>query len=135
MQSPSENDKNPATRRVFCTETRNRNLFNRNLNCNVFGTIDGGGKGETVNQNEDQNFDPMIYDVMRELTTQIVGTYSAWESEAATEREAKHWRAEWLRVRSEAREVNPRSRAAIESKTAELQEVLRGLPAHAPTLA
>lgn len=88
-----------------------------------------------MNQNEDQNFDPMIYDVMRELTTQVVGTYSAWESEATTEREAKHWRAEWLRVRSEARGVNPRSRAAIEAKTAELQEVLRGLPAHAPTLA
>ncbi|MGO4298331.1 hypothetical protein [Glutamicibacter sp. MCAF14] len=88
-----------------------------------------------MNQNEDQNFDPMIYDVMRELTTQIVGTYSAWESEAATEREAEHWRAEWLRVRREAREVNPRSKVAIESKTAELRKVLRGLPAHAPTLA
>ncbi|UXN32799.1 hypothetical protein [Glutamicibacter sp. M10] len=59
-----------------------------------------------MNQNDDQNFDPMIYDVMRELTTQIVGRYSAWQREAATEREANHWREEWLRVRTEAREVD-----------------------------
>ena len=92
-------------------------------------------EGEDMTQNDDQHFDPMIYDVMRELTTQIVGRYSAWESEATTEREAKHWRAEWLRVRSEAREVNPRSRAAIEAKTAELRQVLRDLPVHAHSLA
>ncbi len=88
-----------------------------------------------MTQSQGYNFDPMIYDVMRELTTQIVGRYSAWESEAATEREAKHWRAEWLRVRSEARKVNPRSRAAIEAKTAELRKVLRDLPVHARSLA
>ncbi|TAP28414.1 hypothetical protein [Arthrobacter sp. S41] len=87
-----------------------------------------------MNQNDDQNFDPMIYDVMRELTTQIVGRYSAWQREAATEREANHWREEWLRVRTEAREVDPRSRAAIEAKTAELRQVLLELPVDAPTL-
>ncbi|MFJ2618289.1 hypothetical protein [Glutamicibacter sp. NPDC087344] len=87
-----------------------------------------------MTQSQDHNFDPMIYDVMRELTTQVVGRYSTWESEAATEREAKHWRAEWLRVRSEAREVNPRSREAVDSKTNELRQTLRQLPTNAPAL-
>nr|CRY94595.1 hypothetical protein [uncultured prokaryote] len=87
-----------------------------------------------MNQNNDKHFDPMIYDVMRELSTQIVGRYSAWETEAATEREAKHWHEEWLRVRNEARAVDSRSRSAIEAKTAELRETLRQLPTKAPAL-
>lgn len=88
-----------------------------------------------MNQNEDQNFDPMIYDVMRELSTQVAGRYVAWEDQASNDREAKHWRAEWLRVEKEAREVNPRSRAAVEQKTAELRDTLRRLPTKAPARA
>lgn len=87
-----------------------------------------------MNQNDDKHFDPMIYDVMRELSTQIVGRYSAWERQAATAREAKHWHEEWLRVRREAREVDPRSRSAIEAKTSELRETLRQLPIDSPAL-
>lgn len=94
-----------------------------------------GEKGGNVNTHEDRNFDPMIYDVMRELTTQVSGTYVGWEDEAQTDYEAKHWQTERLRVMREAREVNPRSRAAIEAKTAELRKVLKELPTHAPTLA
>ncbi|MGP9529444.1 hypothetical protein [Glutamicibacter sp. AOP5-A2-18] len=87
-----------------------------------------------MNQNDDQNFDPMIYDVMRELSTRVAGRYVAWEDQASNDGEANHWREEWLRVEKEAREVNPRSRAAIEAKTAELRQVLLELPVDAPTL-
>jgi len=85
-----------------------------------------------MTHNEDRYFDPMIHDVMRELSNQLVGRYSAWEDQAGTDREAEHWRAEWLRVRSEIRQVNPRSQAAIEAKTDELRRILRELPEHAP---
>lgn len=66
----------------------------------------------------------MIYDVMRELATQLGGLYVERMDEARTSGEREFWRAEQFRVMSEARAVDPDSRAAIEAHTARIKAEL-----------
>lgn len=83
---------------------------------------------------DDQDFDPMIYDAMRELATQVSGRYIEWKRAARTEAEAAHWQAEAGRVGREARAVDTRSRKAIEAKRAEFRQLLATMPLQAPEL-
>lgn len=80
----------------------------------------------------DTDFSPMLYDVMRELATQLGGRYVEWMDEAATVAAEDHWRAEHARVTREARAVDPDDRAAIEAHTAKLRTELETMPRHAP---
>ena len=86
---------------------------------------------------QDGFYDPMIYDVMLEGANQVGGRYVAWEREAREAGDAaaaKHWQEEDIRLSLEVRAVNADSRSAVEAKTAELSELLRGMPWHAPAL-
>jgi len=83
----------------------------------------------------DKDFSPMLYDVMRELATQLGGRYVEWMREAATAVDREHWRSEDFRVMREVRAVDPDSRLAIEEHTAKLRAELAGMPRHAPVLA
>lgn len=81
-----------------------------------------------------QDFNPMVYDAMREIANRIVGRYIAWKREAATEAQAAHWQAEAGRLAREVREVNPYDQAAVDAKRAELRERFAALPERAPEL-
>ena len=83
---------------------------------------------------DDRDFSPMIYDVMRELTTQLSGRYVEWMDEANTKADEDHWRAEHFRVMREARAVDPDCREAIEAHTAALRAELAAMPRYAPVL-
>lgn len=83
----------------------------------------------------DKDFSPMLYDVMRELATQLGGRYVEWIDEATSEADEAHWRAEHARVTREVRAVDPDSRQAIEEHTAKLRGTLAAMPRHAPVLA
>lgn len=83
----------------------------------------------------DKDFSPMIYDVMRELATQLGGRYVEWADGAATDRDENHWAGEQLRVMREVRAVDPDNRRAIEEHTEKLRSELAGMPAIAPLLA
>lgn len=82
-----------------------------------------------------KDFDPMVYDVMRELATQLGGRYIAWADAAANERDAQHWVAEDLRVMREARAINPDDVDAVKHHTLHLTEIIAALPEAAPVLA
>ncbi|MCI1642821.1 MAG: hypothetical protein LKI27_09145 [Actinomyces sp.] len=82
----------------------------------------------------DRIYDPMIYDIMREIANQVIGRYLVWQR-AATGREAQHWQDERIRTRLAVEAVNADSRRAVEAKTAELRETLRHMPEHAPAFA
>ncbi|MCL3776919.1 MULTISPECIES: hypothetical protein [unclassified Actinomyces] len=79
--------------------------------------------------------DPMVYDVMRELATQLGGRYVEWMDEAMTAADEKHWQSEQSRVMREARAVDPDNRQAIEAHTARLRAELAAMPRYAPVLA
>ncbi|MGW9114781.1 hypothetical protein [Microbacterium sp. NPDC055683] len=83
----------------------------------------------------DKDFSPMLYDVMRELATQLGGRYVEWMREAADVGAREHWRSEQFRVMREVRAVDPDSRQAIEEHTAKLRAELEAMPRHAPVLA
>lgn len=83
---------------------------------------------------DDRLYDPMAYDVMREMANLVIGRYVAWEREAKIPSEAAHWQEERLRIRREVRAVNPDSRSAVEAKTEELTATYRGMPEHAPAI-
>lgn len=82
----------------------------------------------------DRNYDPMIFDVMRETANRVVAMYVAWEDEAADPREAAHWQAERFRTRHEVRAVDPDSLRAVQAKFAQLREELAAMPEHAPAI-
>ena len=84
---------------------------------------------------DDQVFDPMIYDAMRELATRVGARYVAWADAARTATEAAHWQAEVGRIGREVRSVDTNSRRAIEAKRAELRAQLAAMPEHAPAFA
>lgn len=86
-------------------------------------------------ENDDRDFSPMLYDVMRELATQFSGRYVEWMDQAATEADEAHWQAEHFRVMREVRAVDPDSRSAIEAHTAKLRVELEKMPLHARVLA
>lgn len=83
----------------------------------------------------DRDFSPMLYDVMRELATQLGGRYVEWMDEATSSAAEEHWRAEHARVTREVGAVDPDSRHAIEAHTARLRIELAAMPRHAPVLA
>lgn len=83
-------------------------------------------------ERDDTDFSPMIYDVMRELATQLGGRYVEWMDEAASESDQDHWRSEDFRVMREVRAVDPDSRSAIEAHTAKLKGELASMPRYAP---
>jgi len=83
---------------------------------------------------DDQDFDPMIYDVMREFATRIGGRYVSWARQATDPVERQHWLAESYRVDREVRAVNTRSRRAIEAKSDELHRQLAQMPRQAPEM-
>lgn len=86
---------------------------------------------------QDRPYDPMDYDVMLEIANQVGGRYVAWEDEADEAGDAvaaKHWQEERIRLSLEVRAVDADSRSAVEAKTAELSELLRSMPVHAPAL-
>lgn len=82
-----------------------------------------------------EDFSPMIYDIMRELATQLGGRYIEWMDEAEDPDAREHWRHEQFRVMREVRAVNPDSLQEIEEHTAKLQAELRAMPRYAPVLA
>ncbi|MGO2520127.1 MAG: hypothetical protein ACTH8F_08395 [Microbacterium sp.] len=86
-------------------------------------------------EDADRDFSPMLYDVMRELATQLGGRYVEWMREASAASDREHWRGEQFRVTREVRSVDPDSRAAIEAHTATLRAELAAMPRHAPVLA
>lgn len=81
---------------------------------------------------DDQDFDPMIYDAMRELATQVSGRYIEWADAATDSETEKHWMSEAVRIGREARAVDTRSRKAIEAKRAEFRQLLSTMPLQAP---
>ncbi len=82
----------------------------------------------------DKDFSPVLYDVMRELATQLGGRYVEWMREADNVDAREHWRAEQFRVTREVRAVDPDDRQAIEEHTAKLRAELTAMPRHAPDL-
>ncbi len=82
----------------------------------------------------DKDFSPVLYDVMRELATQLGGRYVEWMDEAVSSADEEHWRAEHARVTREVRAVDPDDRQAIEDHTAKLRAELAAMPRHAPSL-
>ena len=83
---------------------------------------------------DDRLYDPMAYDVMREMANLVIGRYVAWEREAKTQSEEVRWQGERLRTYKEVRAVDPDSRSAVEAKTEELTATYRSMPEHAPTI-
>lgn len=83
----------------------------------------------------DKDFSPVLYDVMRELATQLGGRYVEWMDEAASSVDEEHWRTEQFRVTREVRAVDPDDRTAIEEHTARLRAELASMPRYAPVLA
>lgn len=83
---------------------------------------------------EDRYYDPMIYDVMRELANQVVAGYLAWEDEATTAEEKAYWQEERFRTRLDVRAVKVDSLREVQAMTAKLRDELAAMPEHAPTL-
>lgn len=98
-----------------------------------------GRIGETRNNERvaimSNDFDPMIYDVMRELATQLRGRYLEWANLATDERAAQHWTDAQVQVLLEARAIDPDDAVAIMEHTAQLEARLADLPREAPILA
>lgn len=83
---------------------------------------------------DDRLYDPMAYDVMREMANLVIGRYVAWEREAKTPSEEAHWQEARLRTYDEVWAVDPDSRSAVEAKTAELTATYKSMPVHAPSI-
>ncbi|MDO4241181.1 MAG: hypothetical protein Q4C71_01445 [Microbacteriaceae bacterium] len=81
------------------------------------------------------DFDPMVYDALRELCTRISGRYVAWEYAAKSKAEEEHWEQERFRLNAEVRAVDPNSFEQIQAKRLELRERYAALLATAPELA
>ncbi len=88
-----------------------------------------------MNVDDDRVFNPMIYDALLEFATRISGQYVAWQDQAETAEEAEHWQREMYRFNAEVRDVDHRSKSAIEAKRAELRELWASLPVDAPKFA
>ncbi len=74
---------------------------------------------------EDRYYDPMIYDVMRELATQVGGAYLARSDRAATPEEEQHWLQVHREHLREVRAVPAMDLDAVEAMIAKLR-ILRG---------
>lgn len=78
------------------------------------------------------DYDPMVYDVLRETATQLRGRYLHWSYTAADPDERERWRLEALNVRREVDAVDVYDEAAVRAKTTELADRLRALPPAEP---
>ena len=74
------------------------------------------------------DYDPMIYDVLRETANHLRGRYLHLAREAATPDAARRWNEAFTAVGVEVRAVDSRDRVQVERKTAELADRLRALP-------
>jgi hypothetical protein len=81
---------------------------------------------------DDRDFDPMIYDAMRELATRIGGRYVFWADQASDPVVERYWLEESYRVDRGVRAVDTRSKSAIEAKRRELREHFAQMPENAP---
>lgn len=79
----------------------------------------------------DDDFDPMIYDAMLELSYRIRGIYQARSRQAGTPDERMHWVGESVLLAREVRGVDLGSKSAINAKRAELRELLVSFPENA----
>ncbi|OJV22874.1 MAG: hypothetical protein BGO26_00040 [Actinobacteria bacterium 69-20] len=75
------------------------------------------------------DYDPMVYDTMRELANQLGGHYVHQSYEATTDAERERWRLVALDVSREAEAVDPYDEAAVRAKTADFTSRLRALQA------
>jgi len=73
------------------------------------------------------DYDPMVYDVMRETAARLRGAYIARERAAGTEADQQRWAQANLDVWTEVEAVDVYDEDAVRAKTAELRERLRPL--------
>lgn len=89
----------------------------------------------SAQNDDDRVLDPMILDALFELETVIAGTYLSWMNEAKTDEEVEHWRQEMYRISDEVKEVDYRSRSAIEALRSKLREHYHSMGDTAPNFA
>lgn len=82
----------------------------------------------------DRDYDPMIYDAMRETANVIMGRYIAWEYAASTQAEKDHWSAETNKIQDSLQKVDPDSLCSVRAKQEELKTIFANLPKEAPQL-
>jgi hypothetical protein len=75
------------------------------------------------------DYDPMVYDTMRELATQLGGYYMSRAYAATSDVEHDRWSSIDLELQREIHAVDVYDEAAIRAKTAELGERLRAVRA------
>jgi hypothetical protein len=75
------------------------------------------------------DYDPMVYDVLRETATQLRGLYLSRAHQATTTAERDQLAAAALTVRLEVDAVDVHNEYAVRAKTAELTDRLRLLRA------
>lgn len=61
------------------------------------------------------DYDPMIYDAMREAANRLRGLYVARQNQAGSEQERQHWLEKQIAVRLEADEVDTYSLDAVQA--------------------
>lgn len=77
------------------------------------------------------DFDPMVYDIMRETATELGGEYVWLSDHAGTEDERESAKAAHLALWQDVNSVPGRDLALIQAKTAEYRSRLRQLRATA----
>lgn len=89
----------------------------------------------SAQNDDDRVLDPMILDALFELETVIASRYLRWMNEAKTDEEVEHWRQEMYRISDEVKEVDYRSRSAIEALRSKLREHYHSMGDTAPNFA
>jgi len=79
------------------------------------------------------DYDPMIYDALRETANRVAGKYVAWAYRALTAAEDARWMQMVRDVRAEVRDIDTYDESAIRAKTAELTERFRAMSAQEGT--
>lgn len=77
------------------------------------------------------DFDPMVYDIMRETATELGGGYVWLSRNASTEAEREAAKAAQIALWQDVNSVSGRDLATIQAKTAEYRSRLRQLRATA----
>lgn len=77
------------------------------------------------------DFDPMVYDIMRETATELAGEYVWLSRKAGTEAERDAAKAIHVALWQDVNSVSGRDLATIQAKTAEYRSRLRQLRATA----
>ncbi|MBW9211764.1 hypothetical protein KV100_19110 [Mumia sp. zg.B21] len=82
--------------------------------------------------NEDEDYDPMVYDVMCELATHLGGIYISRARAAATPEDEARWRQADRDLMEEVDAVPPMELDAVNSMTTTLRERLKAANESAP---